>query len=165
MAATTVPSSCSTNTESETSSRVVALLRRPDAYAERTRSVEVIETHISWIFLTDDFAYKLKKPVRFDFLDFSTAQLRREACANEVKLNRRLAPGVHPRARRFHRPPPPGGDDQDGLPVARGEAARLVSDQAGTDLVGGVFLFDGENEDNSRENNGWGLVSGLQLAF
>ncbi len=57
--------------------------------------VELIETHISWVFLTDRFAYKLKKPVRFGFLDFSTKELRRQACENEVKLNGRLAPGVY----------------------------------------------------------------------
>ena len=95
MAAVTVPSPRSKNAEAEMSSQVVELLRRSDAYPAPTGSVEVIETHISWIFLTDDFAYKLKKPVRFDFLDFSTAQLRREACENEVQLNRRLAPGVY----------------------------------------------------------------------
>lgn len=70
-------------------------LLSPRVYVEKTRSVELIETHISWVFLTDQFVYKLKKPVRFDFLDFSTAELRREACENEVKLNRRLAPGVY----------------------------------------------------------------------
>jgi len=57
--------------------------------------VELIETHISWVFLTDRFAYKLKKPVRFGFLDFSTKELRRQACENEVNLNGRLAPGVY----------------------------------------------------------------------
>jgi aminoglycoside phosphotransferase family enzyme len=95
MSATTIHRPRNVNTELEESSRVVAFLRRRDAYSETTGSVELIETHISWIFLTDEFAYKLKKPVRFDFLDFSTAELRREACENEVKLNRRLAPGVY----------------------------------------------------------------------
>jgi aminoglycoside phosphotransferase family enzyme/predicted kinase len=53
--------------------------------------VERVETHISWVFLTDRFAYKLKKPVAFNFLDFSTPQLREWACRQEVRLNRRLA--------------------------------------------------------------------------
>lgn len=70
-------------------------LRRREAYPERPRRVECIETHISWVFLTDRCAYKLKKPVRFEFLDFSTAELRRAACEDEVRLNRRLAPDVY----------------------------------------------------------------------
>ncbi|HUG66551.1 MAG TPA: AAA family ATPase [Pirellulaceae bacterium] len=77
------------------SQQVMEMLQTQAAYAEQTGSVQLIETHISWIFLTDHFAYKLKKPVRFDFLDFSTAELRRTACENEVKLNRRFAPGVY----------------------------------------------------------------------
>jgi aminoglycoside phosphotransferase family enzyme/predicted kinase len=71
------------------------LLKQAKAYRERTRSVTVIETHISWIFLTDRFAYKLKKPVAFEFLDYSTPQLRKRACEREVELNRRLAPDVY----------------------------------------------------------------------
>ncbi|MDP6446787.1 MAG: AAA family ATPase, partial [Pirellulaceae bacterium] len=70
-------------------------LLAPLVYPEVTADVEMIETHISWVFLTDHFAYKLKKPVRFDFLDFSTVELRRESCEREVQLNSRLAPGVY----------------------------------------------------------------------
>ena len=74
---------------------ILELLHDPATYEENLRNVESIETHISWVFLTDKFAYKLKKPVRFDFLDFSTPQLRRAACDEEVRLNRRLAPHVY----------------------------------------------------------------------
>jgi aminoglycoside phosphotransferase family enzyme/predicted kinase len=74
---------------------LVQWLLRPQTYPESTASVAVVETHISWVFLTDDFAYKLKKPVKFDFLDFSTAELRRAACEDEVRLNRRLAADVY----------------------------------------------------------------------
>jgi hypothetical protein len=77
------------------SRQLVRSLQNPRAYREKTNAVVLIETHISWVFLTDHFAYKLKKPVRFGFLDFSTDELRRQACENEVKLNRRLAPGVY----------------------------------------------------------------------
>jgi len=59
------------------------------------RSVEMIQTHISWVFLADDHVYKLKKPVQFEFVDFSTAQRRRLACEDEMRLNRRLAPNVY----------------------------------------------------------------------
>jgi aminoglycoside phosphotransferase family enzyme/predicted kinase len=72
-----------------------AALARQEAYPERTNRVEIIETHISVVFLTDYFAYKLKKPVRFDFLDFSTPALREAACRDELRLNRRLAADVY----------------------------------------------------------------------
>ena len=57
--------------------------------------VEVRETHISVVFLTPTHAYKLLKPVKFDFLDFSTREARYDECWSEVRLNRRLAPGVY----------------------------------------------------------------------
>lgn len=53
------------------------------------------ETHISWVFLTGDAVYKVKKPVELGFLDFSTLTAREEACRAEVELNRRLAPDVY----------------------------------------------------------------------
>ena len=64
---------------------------RPDSYPDAASRVELVETRISRVFLTDRFVYKLKKPVRFEFLDFSTRAARREACRDEVRLNRRLA--------------------------------------------------------------------------
>jgi uncharacterized protein len=70
-------------------------LSTPAAYSERPAAVRRIETHISCVFLTERFAYKLKKPVRFDFLDFSAVELRRRACEEEIRLNRRLAPEVY----------------------------------------------------------------------
>ena len=70
-------------------------LVRPDAYPAPTSRVDPIETHISIVFLTDQFAYKLKKPVRYDFLDFSTLEKREAACHEELRLNRRLAKDVY----------------------------------------------------------------------
>ena len=52
-------------------------------------------THASWVFLTDADAWKVKRPVDFGFLDFRTLEARRRACEDEVRLNRRLAPGVY----------------------------------------------------------------------
>lgn len=69
----------------------VAFLRQQTSFPEPTYRVEAIETHMSWVFLTDGYAYKLKKPVRHDFLDFSTIEARRHYCEEEVRLNRRLA--------------------------------------------------------------------------
>jgi len=73
----------------------VTFLRRPESYAERPRRIEVVETHMSWVFLTDRHAYKLKKPVRYDSLDFRTPELRRWDCMEELRLNRRLAREVY----------------------------------------------------------------------
>jgi aminoglycoside phosphotransferase family enzyme len=73
----------------------IAFLRRPEAYADRPAAVDVRETHMSWVFLTDRFAYKLKKPVRYSFLDFSSLEARAFFCGEEVRLNRRLAPEVY----------------------------------------------------------------------
>ena len=57
--------------------------------------VEAIETHLSWVFLTDRYVYKLKKPARLPHLDFSTLKARRTNSLTEVRLNRRLAPDVY----------------------------------------------------------------------
>jgi aminoglycoside phosphotransferase family enzyme len=73
----------------------IRFLRQPASYPEPARTVGALETHMSWVFLTDRFAYKLKKPVRFPYLDFSTAALRKHFCEEEVRLNRRLAPRVY----------------------------------------------------------------------
>ena len=73
----------------------VAFLSRPESYADGSRAVVAVETHMSWVFLLDRHAYKLKKPVRLPYLDFSTEALRRAACADEVQLNRRLARDVY----------------------------------------------------------------------
>lgn len=71
------------------------MLRAPDTYPERPDRVESLETHMSWVFLTDRYVYKLKKPVVYDFLDFSTLSMRQQHCQEEVRLNRRLAPNVY----------------------------------------------------------------------
>ncbi|MBX9787423.1 MAG: AAA family ATPase [Pirellulales bacterium] len=70
-------------------------LATPEAYCPRPAQVELHETHISWVFVTDRVAYKLKKPVRFDFVDFSTPERRRQACQAEVRLNRRLTADLY----------------------------------------------------------------------
>lgn len=74
---------------------IVRWLARPDAYVHRPERVEQIETHISHLFLAGSYVYKLKKPVRYDFLDFTTVQSREHACREEVRLNRRLAPDTY----------------------------------------------------------------------
>lgn len=73
----------------------VAFLSRPDAYPHRVDAVAVRETHMSWVFLAGPRVYKLKKPVRFPYLDFSTLARREAACRAEIRLNRRLGGDVY----------------------------------------------------------------------
>jgi aminoglycoside phosphotransferase family enzyme len=73
----------------------VAFLSKPEIYPVPTQRVETRETHMAWVFLTDTQAWKLKKPVRYDYLDFSTPEARHRDCEEEVRLNRRLAPNVY----------------------------------------------------------------------
>lgn len=73
----------------------VSFLRTREAYDNRPPSVQVKETHMSWVFIAGDRAYKLKKPVHFPFLDFRTLVARENNCREEVRLNRRLAPDIY----------------------------------------------------------------------
>lgn len=86
---------CQTSTMASESVELLEFLRDPRSYPHRAQSVEIAETHISWVFLTERFAYKLKKPVRYEFVDYSTLALRERACQAELRLNRRLAPEVY----------------------------------------------------------------------
>jgi aminoglycoside phosphotransferase family enzyme len=73
----------------------IAFLRQPQTYPEKPARIETIETHMSWVFLTPRHAFKLKKPVRYDYLDFSTVAARKTNCEEELRLNQRLAPDVY----------------------------------------------------------------------
>jgi aminoglycoside phosphotransferase family enzyme len=73
----------------------VAFLSRTDAYSFDAKDVIARETHMSWVFLAGEHVVKLKKPVRFPYLDFSTLDRREAACRAELALNRRLAPDVY----------------------------------------------------------------------
>ena len=73
----------------------VAFLSRAQSYPHGAASVEVKETHMSWVFLVGAFVYKLKKPVAYPFLNFTTLAARRANCLEEVRLNSRLAKGVY----------------------------------------------------------------------
>ena len=71
---------------------VIRALLKPEAYPHAVADVQLLETHLSWVILTGPYAYKIKKPVVFGFVDFSTAALRAQACREELRLNRRLSP-------------------------------------------------------------------------
>jgi hypothetical protein len=76
-------------------SELVSAMLESDFYPHAPPSVELRETHISWVFLAGDLAYKVKKPLVLPFLDYGTLERRREMCGEEVRLNRRLAPRIY----------------------------------------------------------------------
>jgi uncharacterized protein len=75
--------------------RIVVALSNPSFYTDGTGHVDIIQTHISFIFLTERHALKVKKPVNFGFLDYTTLEQRRTLCEREVALNRRLCPDTY----------------------------------------------------------------------
>jgi hypothetical protein len=83
---------------------IIDALCSADAYDHPAEAVRLIQTHISYVLLAGEFAYKVKKPLNLGFLDYSTLEKRRQMCEAEVRLNRRLCPeayiGVEPIVRR-----------------------------------------------------------------
>jgi len=75
--------------------RLIAALQNPLLYDHPVTAFTVLETHISWVILTGEFAYKIKKAVNFGFLDFSTLEKRRCYCQEELRLNRRFAADLY----------------------------------------------------------------------
>lgn len=73
----------------------IQAMLKPEFYDHPVQFCEMIETHISWVILTGKFVYKIKKPVNFGFLDFSTLEKRKFYCEEELRLNRRLAPDLY----------------------------------------------------------------------
>lgn len=88
----------------------VRFLSDPATYGDGTTHVDARETHMSWVFLTDKLVYKLKKPVRHAFLDFSTIRKRHFYCGEELRLNARLAAETYRRI----------------LPLRRDASGRLI---------------------------------------
>ncbi len=70
-------------------------LCRPEAFSHPTGDITLRETHISWVILSGEYAYKIKKPLDLGFLDFSTLELRRHFCEEELRLNRRFSPELY----------------------------------------------------------------------
>jgi aminoglycoside phosphotransferase family enzyme len=107
---------------------VLNFMGRPEAYAQPPATVERIETHASIVFLAGAFAYKVKRAVKYPFLDFSTLQKRREACLNEFRVNARTAPQLY----------------LDVVPVTLGEASafRLGGDGEAVEWVLRMRRFD-----------------------
>src|SRR6516225_1471208 len=78
--AAAAPSACNRREGGVPLAKKVRFLSRPSSYPDRPRRVTTVETHMSWVFLTDQQAYKLKKPVRHPFLNFGTVEARRRNC-------------------------------------------------------------------------------------
>ena len=74
---------------------LLSAMSEPEFYPNRPDHVEVVQTHISFIFIAGDVVYKVKKAVNFGFLDFTTLEQRRYYCEEELRLNRRLAPEIY----------------------------------------------------------------------
>jgi len=74
---------------------LISALKNPKAYPHPTKAIRILETHISWIVLTGDIAYKIKKPVNFGFLDFTSLAQRKQYCEAELSLNSRSAPELY----------------------------------------------------------------------
>lgn len=74
---------------------LVRRLLSAEAYPHPVEHLRLVETHISWVFLTGRYAYKVKKPVNLGFLDFGTLAKRKKFCQEEVRLNRRFAPSLY----------------------------------------------------------------------
>lgn len=78
-----------------TNPALIRQMQQPEFYPYLPESVELIQTHISWVFIAGDEVYKVKKPVDFGFLDFTTLEKRKFYCEEELRLNRRLAPSIY----------------------------------------------------------------------
>ncbi|MGZ8947449.1 MAG: bifunctional aminoglycoside phosphotransferase/ATP-binding protein [Methylococcaceae bacterium] len=85
----------SNKTELDAGTALIKALSEASVYQHKVTAFSVVETHISWVLLTGKYAYKIKKPVNFGFLDFSTLEKRRFFCHEEIRLNRRLAPDLY----------------------------------------------------------------------
>jgi aminoglycoside phosphotransferase family enzyme/predicted kinase len=82
-------------TQLQQTNPLITALLRPGAYRHATTEITAIETHISWVLLTGDYVYKIKKPVNFGFLDFSTLEKRRFYCQEELRLNQRFCRDIY----------------------------------------------------------------------
>ena len=105
-------------------------LLRPEAFPHPVGAIDLQETHISWVVRTGSFAYKIKKPVKLDFIDASTLARRRFLCEEELRLNRRLAPELY----------------LDVMPVTRSQG-KLVMGGSGTAVEYAVRMHQFESSD------------------
>jgi aminoglycoside phosphotransferase family enzyme/predicted kinase len=74
---------------------IIKALLEPECYPHSAQHVEIIETHISWLLLAGEFAYKIKKPITLPFLDYGTLEKRQKYCDAELRLNRQFSPDIY----------------------------------------------------------------------
>lgn len=111
------------------SQQLIEALQNPALYDHGTGEFKLYQTHISWVLLTGDYAYKIKKPMDFGFLNFSTLEKRKFFCQQEVALNKRLAPDLY----------------LDVVPISGSEdAPRLGDDSAPFEYAIRMKQFDGD---------------------
>jgi aminoglycoside phosphotransferase family enzyme len=77
------------------SSALINLMLNPDTYHVKPERVYMLQTHISYLFIAGEYVYKIKKPVNFGFIDYSTLEKRKFYCGQEIKLNSRLSPEIY----------------------------------------------------------------------
>jgi hypothetical protein len=126
--------------------RLMELLQIPAAYPHPVRSLQWVQTHCSCVFLTGDYAYKVKKPVDFGFLDYHTLEQRRFWCEQELRLNRRLCPDVY----------------LDVLPITL-EDGRLTVGGSGTPIEWAVRMHQLREEDMLPQRLRNGSVGSLEM--
>ena len=73
----------------------IQALQQSAAYPHPVSHLKLVQTHISYVLLAGEFVYKIKKPVNFGFLDFTSLDKRRHFCEEELRLNRRLCPSLY----------------------------------------------------------------------
>ena len=78
-----------------TDSKLIVQMQQPDFYPHAVVEIELAQTHASYVFLTGNYAYKLKKDVDFGFLDYSTLAKRKHFLATELRLNQKIAPELY----------------------------------------------------------------------
>jgi len=84
-----------TATTLESRDLIIQAMQTPEFYDHEVSEVIMLQTHISWVFLTGDFAYKVKKPMDFGFLNFTELDQRKHFCEEEIRLNKRLADQIY----------------------------------------------------------------------
>ena len=111
------------------SQKLIEALQNPERHQHATGTFKLYQTHISWVLLTGDYAYKIKKPMDFGFLNFTTLEKRKFFCEQEVALNKRLAPDLY----------------LDVLPISGSEDAPLLGDDSAPfEYAIRMKQFDGE---------------------
>lgn len=105
---------------------LIAALLQPTRYPHPVERVELVQTHGAWVLLAGDYAYKIKKPVRFPFMDFSTVALRRRACETEIRVNRRFQRHDRPATQLYLEVLPIVGTGLDPRWGAAGEADQAI---------------------------------------